>query len=258
MCSCLLILQIRKTNCKNMKSPKIMKNPWLNISLSDTVANCDKSVINSLTTAVKSKIVLDTLPEPYHGDPEAKVYLLNGNPGHSEKDLTFVGCGNAIQAASVLPNGKNAFSNIYEKEICEELWHVNKEFIWLRDPETVVNAIDESHLGYKWWKDRVRKLKKACGCEISEKVFCIECFPYHTKHKMAFDLPSGKYVDDFIYSAMEEEKVIVLMRSRREWFARIKGLENYSNLILLNSCQNVSLSPGNMTKSDWEKLVKSL
>ena len=75
---------------------------------------------------------------------------------------------------------------------------------------------------------------------------------------MAFDLPSGKYVDDFIYSAMEEEKVIVLMRSRREWFARIKGLENYSNLILLNSCQNVSLSPGNMTKSDWEKLVKTL
>ena len=95
-----------------------MKNPWLNISLSDTVADCDKSVINSLTTAVKSKIVLDALPEPYHGDPEAKVYLLNGNPGHSEKDLTFVGCGNAIQAASVLPNGKNAFSNIYEKEIC--------------------------------------------------------------------------------------------------------------------------------------------
>ena len=72
-----------------MKSPKIMKNPWLNISLSDTVADCDKSVINSLTTAVKSKIVLDTLPEPYHGDPEAKVYLLNGNPGHSEKDLTL-------------------------------------------------------------------------------------------------------------------------------------------------------------------------
>ena len=50
----------------------------------------------------------------------------------------------------------------------------------------------------------------------------------------------------------------MLMRSRREWFARIKGLENYSNLILLNSCQNVSLSPGNMTKSDWEKLVKTL
>ena len=46
-----------------------MKNPWLNISLSDTVADCDKPVINSLTTAVKSKIVLDTLPEPYHGDP---------------------------------------------------------------------------------------------------------------------------------------------------------------------------------------------
>ena len=75
-------------------------NPWLNISLSDTVADCDKSVINSLTTAVKSKIVLDTLPEPYHGNPDAKVYLLNGNPGHSEKDLTFVGCGNAIQAVA--------------------------------------------------------------------------------------------------------------------------------------------------------------
>lgn len=38
---------------QNMKSPKIRKNPWLNISLSDTVADCDKPVINSLTTAVK-------------------------------------------------------------------------------------------------------------------------------------------------------------------------------------------------------------
>ncbi len=76
--------------------------------------------------------------------------------------------------------------------------------------------------------------------------------------KLPFKLPSDEYVDGFIYRAMEEEKVIVLMRSRREWFARIKGLENYSKLILLNSCQNVSLSPGNMTKSDWEKLVKTL
>lgn len=81
-----------------------MKNPWLNISLSDTVADCDKPKINSLTTAVKSKIVLDTLPEPYHGDPEAKVYLLNGNPGHSEKGVSRNLVGINFRHPNVMPN----------------------------------------------------------------------------------------------------------------------------------------------------------
>ena len=237
-----------------------MINPWLNISLSDTVADCDKPVINGLSASVKSKLVLNTLPEPFHGNPGAPVYLLNGNPGHSAKDLTFASCGSPIPAAG-LPNGQNAFANIYEKEICEELWHINKEFLWLRDEENVVNGNDEPYPGYKWWKDRFRKLTEACKSKISENVFCIEYFPYHTKKKMAFDripLPSNEYADDLIQRAMGDDKIIVLMRSGREWFARIKGLENYSNLIRLNSCQNVSLSPGNMPESDWNELVSKL
>ena len=78
---------------------------------------------------------------------------------------------------------------------------------------------------------------------------------------MAFDripLPSNEYADDLVRRAMEKRKIIVLMRSRREWFARIKSLENYRDLIRLNSCQNVSLSPGNMSESDWNKLVSML
>ena len=39
---------------QNMKSPKIMKNPWLNISLSDTVADCDKSVIPRFNNEVQN------------------------------------------------------------------------------------------------------------------------------------------------------------------------------------------------------------
>ena len=55
-------------------------NPWLGVSFKTPVASVDISVISSLSQKKLSDMELRILPEPFHGDPDANVYLLNGNP----------------------------------------------------------------------------------------------------------------------------------------------------------------------------------
>ena len=98
-----------------------MKNPWLNISISDTIADCDKSFLNNLPKRVLDKFEFRTLPEPFHGDPDANVYILHGNPLSGENDLAYIN----VPA--------------YEQELVDEMTLKNKDFLWLREQETIVD-----------------------------------------------------------------------------------------------------------------------
>lgn len=215
------------------------------------MADCDKEMIyNGLPSSIREALELGTLPEPFHGDPSANVYLLCGNPRNSDEDKNFIDCGSPV----------GGYRNIYEKEVCEELKHVNPEFIWLRDEETIKDADGNPYLGYKWWKTLCRKLAEAVG-NVSWSLFCIEYFPYHTKHKMAFDkikLPSNDYTDWLIRKAMEDDKIIIVMRSYREWCERIPELANYGKLIRLKNCQRVYLTAGNMSAKNWTDLTNAM
>lgn len=51
-----------------------ISNPWTNITIKDTIADCDKPLINSLPSRIQSRIEKRTLPEPYHGNPDASVF----------------------------------------------------------------------------------------------------------------------------------------------------------------------------------------
>ena len=99
-----------------------ISNPWTNITIKDTIADCDKPLINSLPSRIQSRIEKRTLPEPYHGNPDASVYFLNGNPLANELDLKYI----TVPA--------------YEKEIKDELLHINTNFLWLRTQETIVDT----------------------------------------------------------------------------------------------------------------------
>lgn len=231
-----------------------LSNPWSGIRLSDlTVANCDKSIITALPQDVITGIELRTLPEPFHGNPKANVYLLGGNPLAGDDDLRYAKIDDPVEN----------YRNRYEKELCEELLGLNSDFVWLREPETVVDQNGIPYPGYKWWKQRVNQLR---GCLpqrmqglLPSLVFAVELFPYHTKGvKDSSSIPkleSDKYTDALIYDAMASGKIIVVMRCREKWFSRIKGLNAYPNLIVLNSPQSVYISPGNMPAPDWAKLT---
>jgi hypothetical protein len=54
---------------------------------------------------------------------------------------------------------------------------------------------------------------------------------------------------------MKEGRLIVMMRSENLWIETIPQLQNYQNLIILNNPQNPSISPGNMSPPDWQKIL---
>lgn len=231
-----------------------LSNPWSGIRLSDlTVANCDKGIITALPQGVIDGIELRTMPEPFHGNPDANVYLLGGNPLAGDDDLRYAQINNPVEN----------YRNIYEKELCEELLGLNGDFIWLRKPETVVDQNGIPYPAYKWWKQRLRRLRECLPQRLQgllpSLVFAVELFPYHTKSVKDISsipkLASDKYTDALICDAMASGKIIVVMRCREKWFSKINRLRDYPNLIVLNSPQSVYLSPGNMPATDWAKLT---
>jgi hypothetical protein len=69
-----------------------MDNPWRNLSREQPfVLEGDKSRILLFNNKVKDehKIHLELLPEPYLGNPESEIVLLNLNPGFSIDDFKF-------------------------------------------------------------------------------------------------------------------------------------------------------------------------
>lgn len=210
-----------------------MNNPWLNISINDTIADCDKALINSLPKRVLAKFEFRTLPEPFHGNPEANVYILNGNPAANAIDLKYIN-----QPA-------------YEKEIVEELKHENTDFLWLRQEETIVDDNGIAYPAYKWWKDRTKELRIG---NLRPILFCIEAFPYHSKNAGDFksinNLPSNEYTDALIRKAILKEKFIIIMRCRDYWLKRIPELSRYNKVLTLSSQQAVYLSRNNLRKNE--------
>lgn len=216
-------------------------NPWSNITIHDTIADCDKPLINSLPSRIQSRIERRTLPEPYHGNPDASVYLLSGNPLANELDLRYI----TVPA--------------YEKDIKDELLHINTDFLWLRTPETIVDVNGVPYPGYKYWKDRTKQLR---AVKAMPNLFCIEAFPYHTLHANDFKaigtLPSDQYTNEMIEDAIDSGKLIVLMRCKSHWLDRVPRLKTYNNAFDLNSNQSVYLTHGNMTDGCWQKLIANI
>ena len=216
-------------------------NPWTNITINDTIADCDKPLINSLPLRIQSQIEKRTLPEPFHGNPDASVYILNGNPLANDNDLRYI------------------TSPQYEKEIKDELLHLNTDFLWLRTRETIVEPNGVPYPGYKYWKDRTKQLR---AVKAMPNLFCIEAFPYHTRHTNDFKaigtLPSDQYTNEMIEDAINSGKLIVLMRCKSHWLNRVPQIKTYENVFELNSNQSVYLTSGNMSGGCWQKLLANI
>ncbi len=70
-----------------------MRNAWRDLpETAPFVLACDKQGIVDFNHKAKPehKIHLGLLPEPYTGNPEAKIMLLNLNPGFYERNEKFI------------------------------------------------------------------------------------------------------------------------------------------------------------------------
>lgn len=211
-------------------------NPWMTLSMKDgIIADCDQLFFESKgftprqyavdvnRKKPKAELTFDCWPEPFSGSPESKVYCLNKNPG--EPDCCFDGDMGFARASidNLLLNSPDCF--------------------WA---EHIKNKRGKLHDGVEWLAKRTKELEKILGRHPD--IFFVEYFPYHSSKGFAFPkcLPSYEFTNALIYQAMEEEKLIIIMREKNNWLKRINGLKSYPHLYMLKNAQGGYLTPTNI------------
>lgn len=234
-----------------------MQNPWSDLinSKQPHIANCDVNAIKAMPPELQGCLKLELFPEPFIGNPDAKIYLLNGNPGFHENDKFFLK------------------SQKYIKALKDTLELQANSFLYLDSGTCTFNNI--THPGYEWWKRHLKQLTQLT-LPNEPNVFNIEYFPYHSenmnelkKHWIEKDgkLPSDDFSNKLVNEAMNAGKIIVVMRLRDYWYKRIPYLKTYSNLIVLNNPQSVHITPNNVrffvedtqkSQDNWDKIIKNV
>lgn len=185
---------------------------------------------------------LDCLPEPFVGDPDANVYLLNGNPGFDSIELKFA--------------NDSAYQTLVQNSLSHRIASISGDpFIYFNNLALSKNP-SIFHSGCDWWQKRTNKfrqdIKKA---NKGPKIFDIEFIPYHSDNLTQIsrylsatgNLPySANYSNYLIQKAIDEEKTIIIMRMKKEWLKRIPNLANCKNLYYLSSRQNVCITQNNL------------
>jgi hypothetical protein len=94
----------------------------------------------------------------------------------------------------------------------------------------------------------------------SKLIFNVEYFPYHSEKYKPIKkiLPSQEYSFSLVREAMNNKKIIIIMRSEKLWHEAIPELKNYSYKYLLHSFLNVVVSPNNLGKSEFEVVINRL
>ena len=225
-----------------------MVNPWSQLPPdAPHVLEGDLSIVNKFNEHYAHnpcfKIQSHLLPEPFIGDPSARVYLLNLNPGYSP------------------PEDDDWHRNRdYRNAIIENLTHKTAAYpFYFLDPRL------EEAPGSVWWRRRSRWWIRDVGTEtLARNLFCAELFPYHSHQyqqvpkRISPDglVPSSGYVAHLVREAIRAHRPVVAMRALPRWCELIPELGDYSKLFRLSNRQNVSLSPNNL--QGYDQLVAEL
>jgi len=216
-----------------------MQNPWQELpATSPYLLDIDRVVV----TENKAKFKADTdlhfelLPEPFLGNPNAPLILLNLNPGYSPDDITY--------------HQQKSFIDL---SVANLNHHPLVYPFFLLDPNL-------SAPGRVWWERKLSALIRDTNREtVAKKVLCVEYFPYHSRkfghHKMR--LPSQEYSFHLVRQAMARNAVIVLMRSKKLWYSAVPELKEYQSLFSVRNVQNPTISLGNLPES-YASIIQAL
>jgi hypothetical protein len=172
-------------------------NPWMKLPKRPPfVLQCDKEKIekhNKKNKEPRYQIKDKVLPEPFIGNPNAELWLLNLNPGFEKSDEQHTSETIAMQWKS--------------------LFLMAKEF-WYIDPKYATAA------GFCWWRKVLHDLIAQFGFDqVKKKVFCVEFFPYHSKnYKWSGGLlESQDFTIKVVEWAIKERKRFIILRRKNWW-----------------------------------------
>ena len=222
-----------------------MKNPWTKITWNNTVADCDKIIINP-AFCEENGIDITNLPEPYTGNIDSNVVFLNLNPGIGKCDPCF-------------RFDKN-FLDLTQKTLRHQIDHS----FWIDDDLKCKHG--GLHEGCDWWRKRTKILRDEIS-NIPLNIFVLEYFPYHTKSTIKYpQLPSDEYRNQLLNDAMDANKLIVIMRGKSLWYnIKDKSLgdvgqrlnKKYTNKVLLSNPRNPCFTKISLG-FNWNYLIQEL
>ena len=220
---------------------KAVSNPWTAISWKNTIADCDKSIINPTYCALHGIDALD-LPEPYSGNfNNSNVVLLNLNPGLNPCSKAF------YKNRTYFGERKNT---LLQNTACG--------FMWFKNITCNSGCL---HSGCMWWKQKT-KILRGLITNRPLNLFVLEYFPYHTASSFNYpkNLPSNNFRDSLLCQAMVAQKLLVIMRGTKLWDSLINRFSSvpYTNIIKAKNPQNFSLTQNNFSLTDWNVLIKTL
>lgn len=204
-----------------------MINPWSNLPNSPPyLLPEDRECVERFNARAKEEhqLRLDTLPEPYLGNPEAPVVLLNLNPGHSDEDALW----HARQDFSA-----SARANLLHKESSYPFYLLNPAYA--------------DSPGHQWWNKHLRSLIEEFGLErVARAVLCVELLPYHSRrfHPSCLGVPSQRYGRGLVRAAIERKAVIIIMRARERWLKAVPEIAT-AGFHELRNPQNPCISANN-------------
>ncbi|MCH7764489.1 MAG: hypothetical protein IIB95_12255 [Candidatus Marinimicrobia bacterium] len=206
-----------------------MKNPWKKLSqTAPFLLESEKEQILTFNESAKPivKIQHHVLPEPYIGNPDAPVILLNLNPGYADEDIEY-----------------------YQTEFVFRLWRKNLFHQTMEYPFYILHPeFDQDLGGTRWWRLKLRQMIEICGVKkVANNICCIEYFPYHSMRYKPLKtvLESQEYNFEMVRKILRNQAIIVMMRREKNWVSVIPELINYKHLYRLNSKQNVAVSRNN-------------
>ncbi len=205
-----------------------MNNPWLTLPAKPpfVLADDQQSILDFNTKAKpEHSIHLEGVPQPYLGNPSARIILLNLNPGFSQDEIRF-------------QQGNEYFVQMSRANLVHES---------LEYPFYLLDTRIYASLGSVWWRKKLKPLLNLYEVKrIANELCVIEYFPYASQRfGCNISIPSQRYSFSLVHEAMRRNALIIQMRSRRLWHNAVPGLGSYQHYYKLNSPQNTVISENN-------------
>jgi len=223
-----------------------MENPWLELELDRSgppyLLERDRGDVEQHNKSARPehKIMLNSIPEPFIGNPDtAKLVLLNLNPGHEKTD----------EEDHRRPEIKEAMLRNLHRESQEyPFYPFSPEF--------------EGTGVAKWWRKHARELREEDGLNIqtiANRLFVIEWFPYHSTRsglRKERRCESQNYSFQLAKRMLKEQGAIMVgMRSKEFW---VNFDRTFEQVPFLNSPQNPCISRRNMEPGLFDRIVNAL
>ena len=217
-----------------------MKNPWLNFNISgDMVHQLDRDsfTLHNSSVVADYKFLPQLAPEPWIGDPSAKLLVLLANPGATRNDVL---------------GKKQEGADLINQLSIANLNHSIEDY-----PHFFFNPVLNETDGHTWYKKRFRHLIEETNAQnISRKVLSCELVPYHSFSwkKPRIMPPTQSYTFELVRKAIDRGAIILIGRGKADWFKYVPELSKYKRYFQPASAQCAYISPKNYGKNYKEIL----